>query len=228
MPVVHIGEIVEQLRALPEKADRVEVLQKNATNSPFRLMLRYMFDPEIKFFDFEGNLPDQKGIRSNIPYGRGISLYSQVRQISMFILAPSRNYPLERMLNLYRRVMENLPGIETELFTAILLKEPIDGINLEDVMEAFPEETRFLPAAPAVPEVTVAETPVPEVQTVPVEAPPAYENGTLSASLSVVSTGLISTVEVEKPVETKKPEDGEVVVKRGPGRPRKNPPAGVG
>lgn len=222
MAITHIGEIVEKLRACETKAEAVELLRKHRGHTPFRTFVNYLFNPTISFYDFEGSLPDPNRILTSISYGRGISLYSQMRHIGMFLLSPERNYPKDRMMIQFERIVENLPGIEGELFVCMLTGQPVEGLTLDIVAEAYADDARFcamvVKPAQAIAKVmdkvpTQAEVPPaqPEAVQTQVTVPVETEAKTEEAPVAQTEPG-----PVHEPVAVQTTQEP---VKRGPGRP---------
>lgn len=204
MSMMHIGEIVEAVQKASTKEEAIGVLQKHRDNAPFRLFLNYMFNPAISFYAFGDTLPDIKG--TGLPYGRGISLYSQMRRFSFFVLEPGRNYPHDRMMKMLIQVVENLPGIEADLVKSILTGTAIPGMTLDLVMEAYPEDVRFQ-------RVVTATGAFESGQTEPVE-------DRRNVNTETDESTVVAVVPENPVTETVSP----VPEKRGRGRPRKVQP----
>lgn len=216
MALANIGQIVEDIQAAGSREEGIDILRKYRGNAPFRIFLNYMFNPAISFFAFGDDLP--KVNASGLPYSRGISLYSQMRRFSFFILEPNRNYPLDRMQKMFIQIVENLPGIEADLVKAILTGTAIDGLTLDMVMEAYPEDKRFRAV------VTATEAFAPETKD-PVGTPESTDTGTAEKEAGSVVAEITKAKEEVKPAAPAASASTVTTApkKRGRGRPRKNP-----
>lgn len=201
MAVTHIGEIVEKLRGSKTPEDKIEILKSVRNVQPFRKFLKCLFDPAIRFHQVQGGWPKIASYsKSVIPYGRGISLYSKICHIDIFFegkVTPKVN----RLQDQYTRFVENLPGIEPELFTRLLNNDQIKGLEMDIIKEVFGDDPDFFFLA------FTKDFEAPKEDT-------SENNSTLNETQPQHSQ--------KEPVQTKPPEP-TVPVKRGRGRPRKQP-----
>lgn len=114
--------------------DRVELLRKNGL-PVVQLILKYAFDPNIKFLLPEGKPPfkpneyvDQEGI-----------LFSEARKLYLFIEGGNNNLKPFRREMLFIQFIEGIDKNDAELICAVKDKKlPFKSITSDVVKQAFP------------------------------------------------------------------------------------------
>lgn len=114
--------------------ERVERLQRSV--SPVLLqILKYAFDPNIKFILPEGKPPfkpnefvDQEGV-----------LYSEARRLYLFVEGGNNNLTSYKREMLFIQFLENIDKNDAELICAVKDKKlPFKSLTAEVVKQAFP------------------------------------------------------------------------------------------
>lgn len=133
-----ISEILEKVSKLKNKEDKIAGLRAQESQT-LKDVLKYCFDPRIKFLLPEGTVP-----YSPMPTTEGHGmLYSESRKLYLFVefegapLHPNLN-PLKRQ-TLFIQMLEGIDSKDAKLLCAIKDKKmPYKGITAALVKEAFP------------------------------------------------------------------------------------------
>ena len=114
--------------------DKVALLQQLATE-PVLIILKYAFDPEIKFALPKGAPPfkpcpflDQQGM-----------LYTEARRLYLFVEGGNPSLTKLRRESLYIQLIESIDPNDAKLINCVKDKKlPFKGITAKVVIEAFP------------------------------------------------------------------------------------------
>lgn len=114
--------------------DRVTLLQQNVSD-PVLIILKYAFDPNIKFILPEGSPPfkpceflDQEG-----------RLYSELRRLYLFVEGGNPSLTKAKREFLFIQLIESIDKQDAELLCAVKDKKlPYKGITASVVRTAFP------------------------------------------------------------------------------------------
>lgn len=128
-----ISEILELVEAQPTKKQKLYALQVH-DNPALRQILKYVFDPSIKFL-----LPDSdppfKPIESAEAQGR---LYSEARKLYLFVEGGNPNLTAFKREMLFIQLLESVDPKEAQLILHVKRKKlPYKSITKKLVKEAF-------------------------------------------------------------------------------------------
>ena len=129
-----LAEILKKASEIEKKADKIEWLRRN--DSPaLRALLKYAFDPKVKFLLPEGTPPYKP---NELPDLQSV-LYSELRKLYLFIEGGNDNLKPTRREYLFIQLLENLDKEDAELIAAVKDKKvPYKGINKKFVDEMYP------------------------------------------------------------------------------------------
>jgi hypothetical protein len=129
-----LAEILKKASEIEKKADKIEWLRRN--DSPaLRALLKYAFDPKVKFLLPEGAPPYKP---NTLPDLQSV-LYSELRKLYLFIEGGNDNLKPTRREYLFIQLLENLDKDDAELIAAVKDKKvPYKGITKKFVEEIYP------------------------------------------------------------------------------------------
>jgi len=129
-----VSKILQQINDLKKKEDRIEALRVNGNNA-LQSILRYIFDPNIKFLLPEGTPP----YRPNM-YDEPKALLQELHKIYLFVEGGNPNLKPLRREQLFIQMLEVVNADDALLLLAMKDKSsPYKNINKELVTAAFPE-----------------------------------------------------------------------------------------
>ena len=130
-----IAEIVKKTVDSKGKDEKIDVLRKN-NSQPLRMILRYTYDPKIKF-----NLPDVRPPwnRNGLVDIHGM-LYTEARQLRLFIVGGPYDGRISRLKTEMKfiEMLESVDDKDAEILANMIEKKPIKGITKAVLEEAFP------------------------------------------------------------------------------------------
>jgi len=134
MKRMSIYELLEQVSKQKTPADKVQKL-KEVANGPLVSILKYAFDPEIKFALPKGAPPfkpcpfvDQQGM-----------LYTEARRLYLFVEGGNPSLTKLRRESLFIQLIESIDPNDAKLINCVKDKKlPFKGITAKVVIEAFP------------------------------------------------------------------------------------------
>lgn len=131
-----ISTILEEASKRKTKKERVQFLRSHHPNKTMLRLLKYTFDPEIKFALPEGDPP----YKENDIIDEDMSgLYQEDRRMYLFIEGGNPNLHPIRRETLFIQMLESVNPKEAKLMLAVKNKKlPYKGITKEVVKEAFP------------------------------------------------------------------------------------------
>jgi Family of unknown function (DUF6433) len=129
-----VSKLLQQINDLNDKKQIVESLKVNG-HPVLKSILKYMFDPSIKFLLPEGKPP----FRSN-PHDEPKALLMQANKLYLFVEGGNpRLNPIKRE-HLFIQILETVNTDDAELLIAMKdKKSPYKNITKAVVKEAFPE-----------------------------------------------------------------------------------------
>ena len=133
---VPIPTILKEIASKSKKDEKKEVLLKYANNGAFREILKYAFDPNIKFLLPPGNPPYNSVVddSENPTY-----LYGLVRKLYLFVEGGNPNLKTNRREYLFIELLESLHPSEAELLLQVKDKKiKCRGLTYNLVKETFP------------------------------------------------------------------------------------------
>ena len=131
-----ISEILHEIGEHTSFHDRVKAMRSYRSNEPLRTVLKYAFDPRIKFNLPEGappyrenDFPDQEGI-----------LYFEARKMYLFVEGGNPNLkPLKRE-ELFIRLLETVDKDDAKILIGMKDKDiPVKNITQKLTERAFPD-----------------------------------------------------------------------------------------
>ena len=134
---ISIPKIFEEIAKAKNKDEKKSVLIKYSQNGAFKEILRYAFDPNIKFLLPPGN-PPFKSITDSTP--NPTYLYGLVRKLYLFVEGGNPNLKQVRREYLFVELLESIDPSEAELLLQVKDKKiKCRGLTYNLVKETFPE-----------------------------------------------------------------------------------------
>lgn len=129
-----IAWILDFTSKLPNDEEKIKCLQANGVE-PIKTILRYCFDPNIKWLLPEGDAPYKPSEFPNLEN----ELYSEARRLYLFVAGGGDNLkPLKRE-RMFIELLESVTPEDAQLLVSIKDKKmPYEGITVNIVKEAFP------------------------------------------------------------------------------------------
>ena len=133
---VPIPTILKEIASKSKKDEKKEVLLKYANNGAFREIIKYAFDPNIKFLLPPGNPPYNSVVdQSDNP----TYLYGLVRKLYLFVEGGNPNLKPVRREYLFLELLESIHPLEAELLLQVKDKKiKCRGLTYNLVKETFP------------------------------------------------------------------------------------------
>lgn len=129
-----ISEILEKCSKIKSRNEQVQFLQAHGHNTTLKIILKFTFDPKIKF-----NLP-----KGDPPYkpcewpGQEGRLYQEARKLHYYIEGIQPELPQLKRESMFISLLESLDPKEAKLVLAMKSKKsPYKGITKKLVEEAF-------------------------------------------------------------------------------------------
>ena len=133
---VPLPTIFKEIASKSKKDEKKEVLLKYANNGAFREILKYAFDPNIKFLLPPGNPPYNSIVdeSDNPTY-----LYGLIRKLYLFVEGGNPNLKSSRREYLFIELLESLHPSEADLLLQVKDKKiKCRGLTYNLVKETFP------------------------------------------------------------------------------------------
>ncbi len=133
---VPLPTIFKEIASKSKKDEKKEVLLKYANNGAFREILKYAFDPNIKFLLPPGNPPYNSVVdeSDNPTY-----LYGLIRKLYLFVEGGNPNLKSTRREYLFIELLESLHPSEADLLLQVKDKKiKCRGLTYNLVKETFP------------------------------------------------------------------------------------------
>jgi len=129
-----LAEILKRASDLEKKQERIQFLYQYDSQA-LRALLKYAYDPKIKFLLPEGAPPFKK---NDLPDLQSV-LYSELRKMYLFIEGGNPNLKQVRREYLFVQFLENLDKDDAELILAVKDKKiPYKGITKKFIEEVYP------------------------------------------------------------------------------------------
>ena len=137
MKIPPIYKILEYVDSLKTKKEKIAVLQNHKPNTVLLQLLKYAFDPNVKFDLPETDPPYKKLDDGSDDNGNG--LYREARRLYLFIEGGNPNLTKLRRETLFIQLIESLNEKDAQVLLAVKNKTlPYKGITKKLVEEAFP------------------------------------------------------------------------------------------
>jgi hypothetical protein len=129
-----IAEILEKASKLSKSQEKIEFLRQHYS-PPLGLIVKYAYDPNIKFVLPEGAPPYKA---NDIP-GQETRLYSEARKLYLFLDTCTKNLPKMRKEALFIEMLENVDPKDAKLLIDMKDKKlPYKNLTVKLMKEAFP------------------------------------------------------------------------------------------
>jgi hypothetical protein len=129
-----VSEILKKCSEFPKKEEKVEALKVNC-NEACKIVLQYMFHPQVKFL-----LPEGKPPFKYSQFNEDNMLHSEARRLYLFIEGAGPELkPLKRE-QLFLDILQSVTPDDADLLLAMKdKKSPYKGLTKEVAYAAFPE-----------------------------------------------------------------------------------------
>lgn len=129
-----IAWILEFTSKLPNQAEQIKCLQANDNNA-IRTVLRFCFDPNIKWLLPAGDAPYQQCEFPNVEN----MLYAEARRLYLFVEGGNNNlHPLKRE-SMFIDLLQSITPEDARMLVSIKDKQlPFEGLSAETVLKAYP------------------------------------------------------------------------------------------
>jgi hypothetical protein len=119
---------------LPNEEEQIKCLRANDVE-PIKTILRFCFDPRIKWLLPEGPAPyDPPQVANDAS-----SLYAEARKLYLFVQGGNNNLPPLKREKLFLDLLQSVTTEDAALLVSIKDKKfPFDGLTAETVQKAFP------------------------------------------------------------------------------------------
>jgi hypothetical protein len=129
-----VSKLLEQINELKKKEDRVEALRSNGHHS-VKMILKGMFDPNIKFLLPEGEPPYKPSILDEPK-----ALLNEISRFYLFVEGGHQTLRQTRREQIFINILESVNADDAKLLIAMKdKKSPYKGITYDIVKESFPE-----------------------------------------------------------------------------------------
>lgn len=131
-----IAEIIKKAVEAKVTEEKVKILREN-NSVPLRMILRYTYDPEIKFL-VPNTIPPWN--KNGLVDVHGM-LYTEARRLKIFLVGGPYDGKLNKvkMESLFIGLLESIDDKDAEIVANMITKKPIAGLSNKVVTEAFPE-----------------------------------------------------------------------------------------
>jgi|TARA_B110000263_G_C15268696_1_gene492365 hypothetical protein len=134
---ISLVHILADVAKAKNKKDKKEILLKHGNNGALREILKYTYDPNIKFLLPPGNPPYKSVVdeSENPTY-----LYGLVRKLYLFVEGGNPNLKPNRREYLFIELLESIHPKEAELLLQVKDKKlKCNGLTYNLVKETFPK-----------------------------------------------------------------------------------------
>ena len=133
---ISLVNILEDVAKAKNKKEKKEVLLKHGDNGALKEILKYTYDPNIKFLLPPGNPPYKSVVdeTENPTY-----LYGLVRKLYLFVEGGNPNLKSQRREYLFIELLESIHPKEAEILLQVKDKKlKCNGLTYNLVKETFP------------------------------------------------------------------------------------------
>lgn len=129
-----IAWILEFTSKLPNEEEQIKCLQAN-DNSAIRTVLKFCFDPNIKWLLPEGDAPYKPCEYPNMDN----MLYSEARRLYLFVEGGNPNLTTLKRESMFVELLQSITPEDAKLLISIKDKKlPYKGLTSKTVLKAFP------------------------------------------------------------------------------------------
>ena len=129
-----VSEILKKCSEFKKKEERVEALRINC-NEPCKIVLQYMFHPDVKFA-----LPEGKPPFKYSEFDEPNMLHSQARKLYLFLEGVNPEMRPSKRQSLFLDILQSVNADDADLLIAMKEKKsPFSGLTKEVAVAAFPE-----------------------------------------------------------------------------------------
>lgn len=129
-----VSEILKKCSEFKKKEERVEALRVNC-NEACKIVLQYMFHPEVKFV-----LPEGKPPFSYSQFDEHNMLHSEARRLYLFIEGGGPEMKPVKREQLFIDILQSVTPDDADLLVAMKdKKSPFKGLTKDVAYAAFPE-----------------------------------------------------------------------------------------
>lgn len=129
-----VSNFLEQVNALSKKEERIEALRVNG-HIAVKTVLKYMFDPNIKFLLPEGDPPYRAS-----QFDEPKALMQEINRFYLFVEGGNPNLKPIRREQIFIQILEIVSAGDAKLLLSMKNKKsPYKGITKEIVQAAYPE-----------------------------------------------------------------------------------------
>jgi len=134
MKLPSISSILKEAAGIKNRKDKITFLQGHHPNQAMLTILKYAFDPSIKF-----DLPPGEPPYTPCEYDdQNVRLYQEMRKFYIFIDGQSNVHRIKKEL-MFIQILESIDPEDAKLLLAVKDKRiPYNGITQKLVKEAFP------------------------------------------------------------------------------------------
>lgn len=130
-----ISWILDFTSKLPNEEEQVKCLRAN-DNSAIRTVLRFCFDPNIKWLLPEGEVPYKPCEYSNVDN----MLYSEARRLYLFVEGGNMNLTTLKRESMFIDLLQSINPQDARLIESIKDKKlPYKGLTVKTVLKAYPD-----------------------------------------------------------------------------------------
>ena len=131
-----ISEILHEIGEQASFQDRVKVMRSYRGNNPLRTILRYAYDPRIKFLLPEGTPPYKE---NDFPDQQG-NLYYHFKKLYLFIEGGNPNITDLKRESLFIGMLETVDKDDAKILIGMKDKEiPVKNVTQKLTERAFPD-----------------------------------------------------------------------------------------
>jgi hypothetical protein len=129
-----VSEILKRCSEFKKKEERVEALRQNC-NEPCKIVLQYMFHPDVKFALPEGKPPFRYS-----QFDEHNMLHSEARKLYLFLEGVNPEMKPMKRESLFLQILESVTPDDADLLIAMKdKKSPYKGLTKDVAVAAFPE-----------------------------------------------------------------------------------------
>lgn len=129
-----VSEILKKCSEFKKKEERVEALRINC-NEPCKIVLQYMFHPDVKFA-----LPDGKPPFQYSQFDEHNMLHTEARRLYLFLEGVNPDMKPAKREQLFLDILQSVTPDDADLLIAMKdKKSPYKGLTKDVVYAAFPE-----------------------------------------------------------------------------------------
>lgn len=134
MARMSISEILRRCSEFKKKEERVEALRQNC-NEACKIVLQYMFHPDVKFA-----LPEGKPPFKYSQFEEHNMLHTEARKLYLFLEGVNPEMKPAKRESLFLQILESVTPDDADLLLSMKdKKSPYKGLTKEVAVAAFPE-----------------------------------------------------------------------------------------